>query len=213
MTKPAMQAVESSNVDAIGYSKGNLYIDFKDGGSYKFKDVPQEIFTGIQNAGSAGKYFHAQIKGKFESEKLSEGAGVDETAIANSPEALKAAQSTGAPAPIVDDNNKPHPLTAGENTTGTAGNGIGASDPQAETTGVEASEPRIRINGGEWVAFHSTEGQALLEKTAQEMTGEEQVLISINDGPDYVLGSPEADAAIEALRQAAEQKSNAAAAA
>jgi len=47
-----------------------LTVEFSNGDEYKYKDVPEEIFNEFQSAQSAGKFFLAKIKNKFEYEKL-----------------------------------------------------------------------------------------------------------------------------------------------
>ena len=42
-----------------------LTITFQDGRSYEYDSVPVTIFQGIQNAPSAGSYFHRQIKNSY----------------------------------------------------------------------------------------------------------------------------------------------------
>jgi hypothetical protein len=63
--------VISSNVVAIGYKEKekDLYIDFKNG-SYVYFNVPQEIYDGLLNAESKGKYLHQKIKGRYDYAKL-----------------------------------------------------------------------------------------------------------------------------------------------
>lgn len=39
------------------------------GGTYRYLDVPQDIYDGLLTAESAGKYFAQNIKGKFSFEK------------------------------------------------------------------------------------------------------------------------------------------------
>lgn len=69
-----MQPVShSSNVDEIGYDAQakDLYIKFKNGGTYRFAEVPAEVWKEIQSAPSTGKFIHARIKGTYKSEKVS----------------------------------------------------------------------------------------------------------------------------------------------
>lgn len=47
----------------------NLTIDFQDGGSYLYFNVPRWKYRGLQMASSAGKYFHDHIKGQHAYEK------------------------------------------------------------------------------------------------------------------------------------------------
>lgn len=68
-----MQAthISSSNVDAVGYRKpSQLVIRFRSGGTYLYEKVPFAYFIGLQEALSAGQYFHKYIRGKFPFQKL-----------------------------------------------------------------------------------------------------------------------------------------------
>jgi hypothetical protein len=56
--------VESTVVDAIGYSRV-LEIVFESGRVYQYYDVPEEVFYGMLNADSKGKFFNANVRGKY----------------------------------------------------------------------------------------------------------------------------------------------------
>lgn len=62
--------ISSSNIDAVAYSLGNLFIRFHSGGVYSYDKVPFAIYDGIRTAESAGKFFHRFIKGQYEYHKL-----------------------------------------------------------------------------------------------------------------------------------------------
>lgn len=66
-----MMPVESSNILAIGYDQPslNLFVTFKDGNTYRHMGVPEDLWLRFKDAESQGKFYHANIKGKFESEK------------------------------------------------------------------------------------------------------------------------------------------------
>ncbi len=65
--------VESSNVHSVGYrvSDKTLFVKFKsekrgyEGSRYTFYSVPSDIYLGLLNAASKGKYFAANVKGKY----------------------------------------------------------------------------------------------------------------------------------------------------
>lgn len=63
--------IASSNIEAVAYEMGKLYIQFKSGTVYSYDKVPFDYFDAIQKVESAGKFFHQFIKGKFHYEKLS----------------------------------------------------------------------------------------------------------------------------------------------
>lgn len=73
MRAPAMvdlKPVKSSNLKKVGYDAGAqaLHIDFGRG-VYVFHGVPPEKHRELVNAVSPGKYFAAQIRGKYEVKK------------------------------------------------------------------------------------------------------------------------------------------------
>ena len=57
----------SGMISKLAYDEGEscMIIIFAKGGSYKYKNVPKDSFDALCNADSMGKYFHANIKGKF----------------------------------------------------------------------------------------------------------------------------------------------------
>jgi len=59
-----LHEVESTVVDAIGYSRV-LEIVFESGRVYQYYDVPEEVFFGMLNAESKGKFFNSNVRGKF----------------------------------------------------------------------------------------------------------------------------------------------------
>lgn len=60
----------SSNIEAVGYQYGSLYIRFHHGGCYQYDRVPHSTYTQLIEAESPGQYFHREIRGKFEFKKL-----------------------------------------------------------------------------------------------------------------------------------------------
>lgn len=63
-----LQIVESSNLAAVGYDQEakELFIEFKNGSIYKYFDVDFDTYTALIDAESHGKYFQANIRGKYE---------------------------------------------------------------------------------------------------------------------------------------------------
>ena len=61
----------SSNLDAIGYQKGTLYIRFNSGHVYGYAGVPFKVFKELLEAESAGQYFHKNVRTSFQYWKLS----------------------------------------------------------------------------------------------------------------------------------------------
>lgn len=66
-----MIKVESSNINAIGYEAGMLFVRFNNGLVYAYSNVPQEVYDGLTAAESKGRYINESVKGKFNSCKLS----------------------------------------------------------------------------------------------------------------------------------------------
>ena len=67
-----MTLVENSSVISayVWYSNGSLTIRLKDGSHYRYKNVDQATFDGLEGATSKGSYFVNHIKNVFESEKV-----------------------------------------------------------------------------------------------------------------------------------------------
>ena len=61
--------VESSVISAVGYSRV-LEIEFESGRVYQYYDVQQDVFDGMVNAESKGRYFNAHIRGKFDYQEI-----------------------------------------------------------------------------------------------------------------------------------------------
>ena len=64
---PEMHYVDSSNVSAIGYDRTSreLHVAFIRGGTYVCYDVDELVFQKFMNAESKGRYFRANIKGRY----------------------------------------------------------------------------------------------------------------------------------------------------
>jgi hypothetical protein len=62
----------SSDISAVGYdpTTQKLQIIFKKGNQYEYDDVPSETHIQLITAHSAGKFFNANIKGKYKFRKL-----------------------------------------------------------------------------------------------------------------------------------------------
>jgi hypothetical protein len=65
-----MTPVESSNVAAVGYRDKTLYVEFKTGTIYRYKDVPEDVYTDMMQAESVGKFLHARIRNVYQYEKV-----------------------------------------------------------------------------------------------------------------------------------------------
>ncbi len=67
-------AVQSGSITSIGY--GNrlraLEIEFRSGGIYRYREVPESIFLAFLQAKSKGRFFGARIRGRYAFEKTLE---------------------------------------------------------------------------------------------------------------------------------------------
>lgn len=66
------QAVSSSNLASLGYNTDNeiLEVEFNNGDIYQFFKVPKEVFNELMGASSHGVYFSANIRNKYQHDKL-----------------------------------------------------------------------------------------------------------------------------------------------
>ena len=64
--------VTSSNVASIGYDEDSstLEIEFNNGATYQYFDVPVNVFTELRDADSVGGYLAARIKGTYRYSKV-----------------------------------------------------------------------------------------------------------------------------------------------
>ena len=64
--------VTSSNVASIGYDEDSstLEIEFKNGATYQYFDVPENVFTELRDADSVGGYLAVRIKGTYRYSKV-----------------------------------------------------------------------------------------------------------------------------------------------
>ena len=62
----------SSNVAAVGYDEngGTLQVEFHNGGTYQYFDVPEHLFESLRDAGSVGGFLAAHIKGSYRFSKV-----------------------------------------------------------------------------------------------------------------------------------------------
>jgi hypothetical protein len=64
--------VTSSNIDSIGYDPDSqtLEIEFKNGSTYQYFDIPELIHTELINSDSIGGYLATNIKGVYRYSKV-----------------------------------------------------------------------------------------------------------------------------------------------
>lgn len=65
-------AVSSSTIRAIGYEAESttLEVEFNSGAVYQYHGVPQDLFDGLMQAESKGRYLNAHVKGSYGHTKL-----------------------------------------------------------------------------------------------------------------------------------------------
>lgn len=66
-----MIPVVSTNVRAVGYEGGNLYVSFNSGGTYRYSGVPIGVYRELMSASSKGRYLHSFIKGRYPCARIS----------------------------------------------------------------------------------------------------------------------------------------------
>ena len=66
--------VKSSLLVAVGYRKPTctLILEFKGKRIYRYKNVPEKVYTDLLEAPSAGKFFHRQIRNEFDCKELTD---------------------------------------------------------------------------------------------------------------------------------------------
>lgn len=60
-----LQPVQSTAIAAIGYSQGQLDIQYHSGRIYRYYQVPAELFTELKEAASKGRFVSRFIRGVF----------------------------------------------------------------------------------------------------------------------------------------------------
>ena len=65
-----MIPVSSSDLSAVGYENGILYIRFHGGQLYCYYDVPVYVYQQLMSASSHGKYFAANIRNVYRYDRL-----------------------------------------------------------------------------------------------------------------------------------------------
>ena len=65
-----MIAVSSSNIKAIDHDGTDLVVEYISGSKYRYKGVPTELFEALKTAESKGRFMNAEIKGKFDYERI-----------------------------------------------------------------------------------------------------------------------------------------------
>lgn len=62
--------VISSNLQSVGYENNVLEIEFKQGGIYRYYNVPEIVYKNLISAPSLGRFFHMNIKFSYPYHKV-----------------------------------------------------------------------------------------------------------------------------------------------
>lgn len=67
-----MKQVTSSHISAVGYDKKTqeLYVEYKNGSKFKYKDVPDDKAQQVMNSHSIGKAMHSMVRGQHDHEPV-----------------------------------------------------------------------------------------------------------------------------------------------
>lgn len=66
-----METVTSSTINAVGYEESNniLKVNFKNGSTYVYQNVPKTVYQEFLTSESKGKFFNRNIRGQYEYQK------------------------------------------------------------------------------------------------------------------------------------------------
>ncbi|MDQ2630840.1 MAG: KTSC domain-containing protein [Actinomycetota bacterium] len=62
--------VESSSIESVGYEKNVLEVRFRNGGLYRYFDVPEQAVVSLMRAESKGRFFNQEIRGRYPAARL-----------------------------------------------------------------------------------------------------------------------------------------------
>ena len=65
-----LNEVLSSNIGKVGYDNNDLIVEYLSGATYKYKNVPKELYENLLTAESKGRFVNSEIKGKFDFERI-----------------------------------------------------------------------------------------------------------------------------------------------
>lgn len=71
-TNEIMEAVQSSNIESVGYDETNqeAYVKFLNGSVYVYRGVPLHEYEGLKDAPSVGSYLHRNFKNVYAYERI-----------------------------------------------------------------------------------------------------------------------------------------------
>jgi hypothetical protein len=62
--------VESSSLASVGYQGAVLEVEFRNGGVYRYIDVPEEVHRRLMSAESKGRFFNFEIRDAYRCEQI-----------------------------------------------------------------------------------------------------------------------------------------------
>lgn len=68
------QPVGSSSLASVGYEDEVLEVRFRNGGLYRYFEVPEDVYCELMEAGSIGRFFNQRIRGRYEGVRLKRGS-------------------------------------------------------------------------------------------------------------------------------------------
>lgn len=71
------EPVDSSSLSSLGYDARRhvLEVEFRNGGVYRYLDVPEDAWTELRKADSKGRYLNSEIKPRFRWRKVASPRG------------------------------------------------------------------------------------------------------------------------------------------
>lgn len=69
----ARSMMPSSVIRHFRYANGDLDVEFVSGRRYRYLRVPEIVYEKMRRSSSKGEFFNAQIRDRFEFERLSSG--------------------------------------------------------------------------------------------------------------------------------------------
>ena len=71
-TNEIMEAVQSSNIESVGYDETDqeAYVKFLNGSVYVYRGVPLHEYEGLKDAPSVGSYLHRNFKNVYAYERI-----------------------------------------------------------------------------------------------------------------------------------------------
>ena len=72
MKLPKLTPVKSSQIAAIGYESGQLFVQFVSGALYDYQGVTKKEYDALLSASSVGQVFNTTIRAKKQFKKVTE---------------------------------------------------------------------------------------------------------------------------------------------